>query len=320
MIVRTLRLCGLPLRRGARSRARRGGAGLPAQRLGRPLLLDINMPVMNGEEMIEHLRADPRRADLRIIVVSTEGSDTASNASPPRASRSSTSRSHRRTCATSSSASPESRMNRLQLQTTLYSAAASTFEELALLWPSRDVSREGRAGAARRQRRGAVRRPAARIAHAARHRRRARRRRRRTCWPCDEARASSPLQRDAVGELANVICGSVLPRIAGRRAVFRLGAPQWLGPGQSPDSAAIAATRLGARPRTRRSASCASPRRAWRRRRSGHDPRARRGRLRARAPRAERGAGPAARHRGGGHGHRSLRGARQDRARCGRTC
>ena len=35
-----------------------------------------------------------------------------------------------------------------------------------------------------------------------------------------------PLQRDALGELANVICGNVLPAIAGVEAVFHLAAPQ----------------------------------------------------------------------------------------------
>jgi CheY-specific phosphatase CheX len=35
-----------------------------------------------------------------------------------------------------------------------------------------------------------------------------------------------PLQRDALGELANVICGNVLPNIGGAEAVFHLAAPR----------------------------------------------------------------------------------------------
>ena len=35
-----------------------------------------------------------------------------------------------------------------------------------------------------------------------------------------------PLQRDALGEIANVICGNVLPAIAGAEAVFHLNAPR----------------------------------------------------------------------------------------------
>ncbi len=40
------------------------------------VLVDINMPVMNGEEMIGHMKADPEMRDIPIIVVSTEGSVT----------------------------------------------------------------------------------------------------------------------------------------------------------------------------------------------------------------------------------------------------
>ncbi len=39
-------------------------------------LVDINMPVMNGEEMVSRMRQNPATADLPVIVVSTEGSDT----------------------------------------------------------------------------------------------------------------------------------------------------------------------------------------------------------------------------------------------------
>jgi CheY-specific phosphatase CheX len=41
-----------------------------------------------------------------------------------------------------------------------------------------------------------------------------------------EAAAADPaLRRDALGELANVVCGNVLPLVAGREAVFHLAAP-----------------------------------------------------------------------------------------------
>ncbi len=36
----------------------------------------------------------------------------------------------------------------------------------------------------------------------------------------------APLQRDALGELANVICGNLLPAIGGAEAVFHLSAPR----------------------------------------------------------------------------------------------
>jgi two-component system chemotaxis response regulator CheY len=75
MIVRTLRLSGLPL--GEIHEAGDGEEALV--RLGDSwvdlMLLDINMPIMNGEQVIDRLRADPETADLKIIVVSTERSD-----------------------------------------------------------------------------------------------------------------------------------------------------------------------------------------------------------------------------------------------------
>ena len=40
------------------------------------VLVDINMPVMTGEEMIDHMQENPAWADLPVIVVSTEGSET----------------------------------------------------------------------------------------------------------------------------------------------------------------------------------------------------------------------------------------------------
>jgi two-component system chemotaxis response regulator CheY len=36
------------------------------------VLLDINMPVMNGEEFVEAIRARPEFADVLIVIVSTE--------------------------------------------------------------------------------------------------------------------------------------------------------------------------------------------------------------------------------------------------------
>lgn len=43
-----------------------------------------------------------------------------------------------------------------------------------------------------------------------------------------EDEASEQQQRDALGEIANVICGNMLPGIAGAKAVFNLGAPQFI--------------------------------------------------------------------------------------------
>ena len=76
MIIKTLRLSGLPVEDVLQ--AANGAEGLNLLR-DHPVdlaLVDLNMPVMTGEEMIERLRADPATADLPVVVVSTEGSFT----------------------------------------------------------------------------------------------------------------------------------------------------------------------------------------------------------------------------------------------------
>jgi two-component system, chemotaxis family, chemotaxis protein CheY len=76
MIVRTLKLSGVPL--AAIHQAGNGEEGLRTIRDQwiDLVLLDVNMPVMNGEEMLTALRADDATAGLPVIVVSTESSDT----------------------------------------------------------------------------------------------------------------------------------------------------------------------------------------------------------------------------------------------------
>lgn len=74
MIARVVRLSGVPL--GELYEAGDGAEGLDvleAQWVDL-VLLDVNMPVMDGEAMLRRLRADPSTASLPVIVVSTEGS------------------------------------------------------------------------------------------------------------------------------------------------------------------------------------------------------------------------------------------------------
>lgn len=76
MIVRTLKLSGVPI-----AEIHQAGNGEEGLRVVRDawvdlVLLDVNMPVMNGEEMLTALRAEPETAALPVIVVSTESSDT----------------------------------------------------------------------------------------------------------------------------------------------------------------------------------------------------------------------------------------------------
>lgn len=76
MIIKTLKMTGLPL--GNVYQASNGWEGLSLlEKHDVDLaLVDINMPVMNGEEMIESLRSNAKWSALPVIVVSTEGSQT----------------------------------------------------------------------------------------------------------------------------------------------------------------------------------------------------------------------------------------------------
>ncbi|MHB1223832.1 MAG: chemotaxis protein CheX [Gemmatimonadaceae bacterium] len=137
-------------------------------------------------------------------------------------------------------------MNSLQLRTTLYSATASTFEALALLCPSAEISKEQRlvplAGSARVTFDGPLRGMillgvTADVLGAAATNMLGR----------DDAPVAS-MQRDAICELANVICGSLLPQIGGSRALFRLGVPTWVdgdGARLLAESTPMSETRVG---------------------------------------------------------------------------
>jgi CheY-like chemotaxis protein len=75
MVIRVLGMAALPIE--SIHEASQGKEALevlerePAINLG---LFDINMPVMNGEELVQTLRARPKTARLPVIMVSTEGS------------------------------------------------------------------------------------------------------------------------------------------------------------------------------------------------------------------------------------------------------
>lgn len=76
MIVKTLRLTRLPL--GEIHQAANGQEGLAAinQNWIDLVIVDINMPVMNGEEMIDRMLENPEHKNIPIVVISTEGSKT----------------------------------------------------------------------------------------------------------------------------------------------------------------------------------------------------------------------------------------------------
>jgi two-component system chemotaxis response regulator CheY len=72
MIIRILRLTGLSLGEVYEAPNGREGLRVLDEKWVDLALIDINMPVMNGEEMIDNVRSNQTTADLPIIVVSTE--------------------------------------------------------------------------------------------------------------------------------------------------------------------------------------------------------------------------------------------------------
>jgi two-component system, chemotaxis family, chemotaxis protein CheY len=72
MIIRILRLTGLSLGEVYEAPNGREGLKILDDKWVDLAFVDINMPVMNGEEMIDTIRSSQTMADLPIIVVSTE--------------------------------------------------------------------------------------------------------------------------------------------------------------------------------------------------------------------------------------------------------
>ena len=76
MILKTLRMSGLSL--GDVYAASNGVEGLEilSRQWTDMVILDINMPEMNGEDMMIRMKENPETRDIPVIVISTEGSKT----------------------------------------------------------------------------------------------------------------------------------------------------------------------------------------------------------------------------------------------------
>jgi two-component system chemotaxis response regulator CheY len=74
MILKAMRMSGLPL--GDIYQAADGRQGLKGlnEHWIDLVLLDISMPVMDGEQMIDYMIEDPDLKDIPVVVISTEGS------------------------------------------------------------------------------------------------------------------------------------------------------------------------------------------------------------------------------------------------------
>lgn len=75
MVIRTLNMSGLPIEAVHEATQGREALDVLAREEGINLgLFDVNMPVLNGEELVMLVRAEPKTAALPVVMVSTEGS------------------------------------------------------------------------------------------------------------------------------------------------------------------------------------------------------------------------------------------------------
>jgi two-component system chemotaxis response regulator CheY len=76
IILKSLRLAGVELGETFEAANGRDGLALLESHWVDLAFLDINMPLVNGEQMLQTMRANPLWHDTPVVVVSTEGSET----------------------------------------------------------------------------------------------------------------------------------------------------------------------------------------------------------------------------------------------------
>ncbi len=76
IVIKALKMSGLSLGEILQAANGEEGLGVLDQHWVDLVLVDINMPVMSGDQMIEKLRQNSDQTSLPIIVVSTESSET----------------------------------------------------------------------------------------------------------------------------------------------------------------------------------------------------------------------------------------------------
>ena len=75
MVIRVLGMSGLPIESVHEACQGREALAVLARESRINLgLFDVNMPVLNGEELVIQIRAEPKTALLPVVMVSTEGS------------------------------------------------------------------------------------------------------------------------------------------------------------------------------------------------------------------------------------------------------
>ena len=76
IISKTLKMTGLPIGELYQASNGREGLDVLAAHKVDVVLTDINMPEMNGIEMLDNMRAKPEMNDVPVLMISTEGSQT----------------------------------------------------------------------------------------------------------------------------------------------------------------------------------------------------------------------------------------------------
>jgi len=74
MILKTMRMAGLELAEIHEAANGQEGLALLENHWIDLAVVDINMPVMNGEEMIDRMNENPEMCAIPVVVISTEGS------------------------------------------------------------------------------------------------------------------------------------------------------------------------------------------------------------------------------------------------------
>jgi len=74
MVLKTMRMAGLELADVYEAANGQEGLDLLENHWIDLAIVDINMPVMNGEEMIDRMKENPETNEIPVVVISTEGS------------------------------------------------------------------------------------------------------------------------------------------------------------------------------------------------------------------------------------------------------
>ena len=74
MVLKTMRMADLPLAEVHEAGNGQEGLDLLDKHWIDLAIVDINMPVMNGEEMIDRMNENSETKDIPVVVISTEGS------------------------------------------------------------------------------------------------------------------------------------------------------------------------------------------------------------------------------------------------------